>query len=128
MSWYHRALRTLPMVSVMGSIFFLSHQPGTALRLSVPPGADKLGHAVLYALLAGTALFALLPVPPQRNLRTGILVVLVCFLYGISDEVHQAFVPGREASFGDLLADVAGAAIVVALWLRRAVCRQPTTL
>jgi VanZ family protein len=111
------------MVSVMGSIFLLSHQPGTTLQFVVPPGADKLGHAVLYALLAGTALFALLPVPPQRALRTGILVVFICFLYGISDEVHQAFVPGREASFGDLLADVAGAAVVVALWLRRAVCR-----
>jgi VanZ family protein len=115
------------MISVMGSIFLLSHQPGTTLQLAVPPGADKLGHAVLYALLAGTALFALLPVPPQRTLRTGILVVLICFLYGIGDEVHQAFVPGREASVGDLLADVAGAAIVVALWLRRTVCRQPTT-
>ena len=105
MACYDRALRVLPMISVMGSIFLLSHQPGTTLQFVVPPGA----------------------VPPQRALRTGILVVFICFLYGISDEVHQAFVPGREASVGDLLADVAGAAIVVALWLRRTVCRQPTT-
>ena len=33
----------------------------------------------------------------------------LCFLYGLSDEFHQGFVPGREVSIYDALADLAGA-------------------
>lgn len=106
------------MLTVMGIIFCLSHQPGTALHLSLPPGADKFGHAVLYAVLAGTVILALVPALPGRPLQAGLLIVLFCLLYGISDEFHQSFVPGREPSSGDLLADTAGAAAAVALWLR----------
>ena len=112
------------MLTVMGIIFFLSHQPDTALQLSLPLGADKFGHGVLYAVLAGTAILALVPASPRRPLQAGLLVVLFCLLYGISDEFHQSFVPGREPSGGDLLADTAGATFVVAVWLRYTVIRQ----
>jgi VanZ family protein len=33
---------------------------------------------------------------------------LVGFLYGGSDELHQSFVPGRDAEVGDMLADTVG--------------------
>lgn len=105
------------MIAVMGIIFFLSHQPGSSLHFSLPPGADKLGHALLYGLLAAAALPALAPSRRRPTWRTGILVVLVCLLYGVSDELHQAMVPGRDPSLGDLIADTAGAAAVVVLWL-----------
>ena len=36
------------------------------------------------------------------------MAVLFCFLYGLSDEFHQIFVPGREASLGDAAADTIG--------------------
>ncbi|HBI14567.1 MAG TPA: teicoplanin resistance protein VanZ [Desulfobulbaceae bacterium] len=119
-----RFLRCIPMMTVMGIIFFLSHQPGTAFQLPLLSGADKFGHAILYALLAGTALYAMAPVPPRRMLQAGLLVVLFCLLYGISDEFHQSFVPGREPSGGDLLADAAGAVAAVALWLRSTADKQ----
>ena len=35
-------------------------------------------------------------------------------LWGVSDEWHQSFVPGREVDAVDLLADVAGSALAVA--------------
>ncbi len=34
--------------------------------------------------------------------------VLLASLYGVSDEVHQLFVAGRDASFVDVLADFTG--------------------
>jgi VanZ family protein len=109
------------MITVMGIIFFLSHQPGTTLQLSLPPGVDKLGHGILYAVLAGASLIALDPGHKRRTpVRAGLLVVLFCLVYGISDEFHQSFIPGRAPSGGDLLADTAGATIAVAGWLRQA--------
>lgn len=127
MTLRERGLRLIPMLTVMGIIFFLSRQPGTELQLPLPPGADKLGHGVLYAVLAWTTLLAMVTAQPRRTLRLGVLVVLFCLLYGISDEFHQSFVPGREPSGGDLLADTAGAVFAVAVWLRYTVIRQLKT-
>jgi VanZ family protein len=45
-----------------------------------------------------------------------LLVVLFCLLYGISDEFHQSFIPDRMPSILDLIADTAGAAVVVLIW------------
>ncbi len=42
--------------------------------------------------------------------------------FGVTDEVHQSFVPGRNADLMDLVADALGAslgAVVAALWGRR---------
>ena len=44
------------------------------------------------------------------------LSLLIAGLYGVSDEVHQHFVPGRSASAWDALADVLGAGIVCGMW------------
>ena len=106
------------MLMVMGLIFFLSQLPGSSLQLPPLPGVDKLGHGILYALLAATTILAITPGPARRTLRAGLLVVLFCLLYGISDEFHQSFVPGRDPSGGDILADTIGAAVAVAVWLR----------
>ena len=35
----------------------------------------------------------------------------LAFLYGLTDEIHQAFVPGRDASALDVMADGTGAMI-----------------
>jgi VanZ like family len=44
------------------------------------------------------------------------LVVLLCTLYGVSDEFHQAFVPGRDSSAWDVAKDLGGAAVAALLW------------
>ncbi len=46
---------------------------------------------------------------PSIGLGRQILWALaIVFLYGVSDEIHQAFVSHRDASMFDLLADVIG--------------------
>ncbi|OQX15783.1 MAG: hypothetical protein BWK76_12655 [Desulfobulbaceae bacterium A2] len=103
------------MMLVMGGIFFVSHQPGSAIHLLQFPGSDKLAHALAYAVLAASVLFAL-PPSPRRPWRGLVLVFVVCSLYGISDEVHQSFIPLRSADPLDWLADSLGAGVFLLAW------------
>jgi VanZ family protein len=72
-------------------------------------GEDKVAHLVLYAVL-GVALAwgrsRRHPSAPHPATLWG-----VGFLYGVSDELHQAFTPGRDVSLGDLAADAVGVAL-----------------
>ena len=113
-------LRYVPVTLVMGTIFFLSHQPAAELRLPPFFGLDKVAHAVAYAALAGTLLYGLEPdIRSRKPQIIGVTVILFCLFFGITDELHQSFIPGRVPSVADLLADVAGAALVVFGWFRR---------
>lgn len=107
------------MITVVGTIFFLSGQPGDSLNLPDIPDLDKALHAIAYGVLAFTVLFA---VPEHKYRaspwRVSLLVVLFCLLYGISDEFHQSFVPNRMPSVLDLIADTMGAVVVVFVWFK----------
>ncbi|HEX7004215.1 MAG TPA: VanZ family protein [Trueperaceae bacterium] len=92
----------------MALVFILSNQPDIAEPFEIPDWlpADKLVHAGLYAVLA--ALLYLAGLGPVAS-------VVVTALYGVTDEIHQMFVPGRNPELLDLLADLVGA--VAGVWL-----------
>lgn len=53
-------------------------------------------------------------------------VVVLAGLYGLTDEFHQRYVPGRTPDLRDVLADVIGAGVVVvALVVWRRSVRAP---
>ena len=111
------SVRMLPMILVMGTIFFLSQQPGDTLHLPDVADLDKYLHALAYGVLAATTLFAVRPDRRRANpVRVALFVILFCILYGISDELHQAFVPSRMPDIFDLLADATGACLTVSAW------------
>ncbi len=113
------SLRFVPLIAVMGIIFFLSNQPGDSLDLPDIPDLDKGLHCIVYGVLALSALFAVPEYKYQANpFWVSLLVVLFCLLYGISDEFHQSFIPGRFPTVLDLLADTIGAVVVVLVWFR----------
>ena len=72
---------------------------------------------IVYGVLAATILYAF-----QAELKNGRGVVFlaatltICILYGIGDEFHQSFIPGRFASVADLIADTLGAAAACVAW------------
>lgn len=110
----------------MGAIFVLSAQPDfTFVPLDWQTQAvSLLAHAVEYAILAGLWFMAASRTPAlagawQGLSRPAVLALGVALLYALSDEFHQSFVPGRSADPVDLLADMAGAVIVVWFLQRR---------
>lgn len=79
------------------------------------PSFDKLAHFCVFGLLA-TLLIRLLP-PASRNARNAFLVILAVSLFGLSDEIHQSYTPGRFVEFADWVADTLGATVaVLAYW------------
>ena len=114
-------LRIVPMLFVMGTIFFLSHQPGDSLHLPAFPGIDKLAHLTICCLL-GLTVFHALPVSWIRNhskILVYLTVITTVVAYGISDEFHQSFIPGRQTSGADLVADGFGGIVAIFIWSLR---------
>jgi len=102
---------------VMGTIFFLSHQRGDEISLPDFSNSDLLAHMLAYGVLAATMLYAwdkkykkLYPI------RVILITVSTCLVYGISDEFHQSFIPGRYVSILDVVADTVGPLLVCGLW------------
>ena len=95
-------------------IFVLSSQSW----LPGPPGGftDKHGHALTFGILALACLFGLTGGRWRRVTgRMATVAALLAVVYGVSDEWHQAFVPGRMADIADVAADAVGAVVAVGL-------------
>jgi VanZ family protein len=72
--------------------------------------ADKVVHILIYFGLAYLVSRNFLE-KDIFGVKQKIYVFLFVFLYGLSDEIHQLFVPTRFFDLYDLLADVVGAGI-----------------
>jgi len=78
----------------------------------------KAAHVAEYAVLAALFRRALKGSSTLSPSALFWATVVFCFVYAVSDEWHQSFVPGREPSFWDVLIDTAGA-LAAAAFLRR---------
>ena len=113
-------LRVLPLVAMMTILFILSHQPGDTLPLPAVVNLDKLLHLLAYTVLGLAFLFALPPDWRARRPRAAaVATVLFCLAYGLSDEFHQQFVPGRFPGADDLVADTFGGLCAVLIYRTR---------
>lgn len=74
----------------------------------------KFSHVIFYGILA-VLVYRALRSRKINNLKSLYLSIIVAFLYGISDEIHQSFVPGRGPHFRDVIFDTIGAGISVYL-------------
>ena len=94
-------------------IFYMSSQSHPEEQVPfVSHFSDKFLHTVEYAVFGALCCRALSASHREPWRRQAILLaVLFASLYGISDEVHQAFVPFRESSWLDWVADTIGGAV-----------------
>jgi VanZ family protein len=85
----------------------VSKQEGTQLAL------QKLGHATEYAILAFLVHRALRRGHQFTPRNAALLAALIAGAYGISDEFHQLFVPGRYCMVSDMAIDAAGGVLAM---------------
>jgi VanZ family protein len=95
----------------------------TASLPSLTPGLPRLqevlGHMTVYGVLALLLKRAL---GFHSVARPWLWALIGAVLYGLSDEFHQSFVPGRAAEFFDIAVDTVGACLALAgarLWEAR---------
>lgn len=70
----------------------------------------KTAHFTEYAILGALFYLNLIQFPKLNSrIKKLLLPILFSFLYAITDEIHQIFVPGRSAQFRDVLIDTLGA-------------------
>jgi VanZ family protein len=91
-------------------IFALSSQPDPLGVQRLPPFADKIIHALVFGGLSFVLHMAWRRSFPGRPWFWPVIVITA--LYGLSDEIHQSFVPGRFMDAWDLMADTVGACAV----------------
>jgi VanZ family protein len=107
-----------PVLLVMALIFYAS----SLSDLGPPPAgmSDKSAHAIAYAALGGSLVRALAGGRSRAMTVARILAAAaLATVYGMTDELHQSFVPNRTPDVFDLVADavggLAGAAVVAVL-------------
>lgn len=117
-----------PVVVYCGMIFFASAQHDLAPPAF--PSSDKVAHFVVYGGLGILwARAAKMTWPGKTFTWVWISTILFTGLYGVTDETHQLYVPGRFSDWRDAVADVCGGTmgglsyLVGSLWLLRRTTR-----
>jgi VanZ family protein len=108
----------VPVALYAAVIFYMSAQshpedqlPSFLLRHV----SDKVLHAVEYGILSLLCYRAFRRAAGPDVARQAVaLAIVTASVYGLTDEVHQAFVPLREATWQDWLADTVGATLAAA--------------
>jgi len=107
------------LVSYMSLIFYLSGQPADVSAgveiLEIPRIILHMGEYAILGLLMNSAMMQVSSKVP----RSVFFSSAFCCLYGVTDEIHQFFVPTRCFDIYDILADtiggIAGAVFLVIL-------------
>lgn len=92
----------------MGLIFRMSSMPGG----QVPGRFSTLAHFLEYAVLAGLLILAM---RRGRIADRALLGITWASAYGLTDELHQAFVQARSPDPIDYLVDTSGALLAAIL-------------
>ncbi|TKS58509.1 MAG: hypothetical protein EWM73_03506 [Nitrospira sp.] len=110
----------VPVALYACTIFYLSSQSHPEEQLPsflLEDVSDKVLHAVEYGILALLCYRAFRwATGPAVARQAVVLAIVTASVYGITDEVHQLFVPFRESSWQDWLADTIGATIGAISW------------
>ena len=105
-----RVLYALPALVSAGAVFYVSSLSKIYLPLESLSFNDLIFHGLAYFFFGLTLAIAAYPQHRSFDFPRNTLIALfvIGILYGLSDEIHQSFVPNRTCSVSDVMADAAG--------------------
>jgi VanZ family protein len=110
-----RPLRLLILLAWMALVTYWSNQP--VLPIDQPSVADamhnlqhRIAHVLVYGLMALLAWWTL-----DGRPRAWLIAIAITSVFGMTDEFHQSFIPGRRAAVDDWLLDTLSAALAIFL-------------
>ena len=106
-----------PPILWAGLIFFVSSLPSESIQKIGVSFDDFILHTIEYSIFGFLLSRAFLKENYQLNWKINIMIILIGVLYGLSDEFHQSFVPGRYTELSDFIADSSGVMIGLILFL-----------
>lgn len=110
---HHRYVVNIPLIIYWMILFILTSLPSSsAITMGI---SDKLQHFGAYGLLSGILYLNLFFQKRFKVLKKypATFTIIIASFYGMLDELHQLFVPGRSAELLDWLADFSGAVTAV---------------
>lgn len=122
----NKGLRVAAPLAYMAGIYVLSSVPGDIrpedaallqILAFVPPKIQNVLHIPLYGLLAWLWCWSL-GAWPARGSMVYVAALALTLGYGLFDEWHQSWVPGRYASTWDMIMNGVGAALGLWLYVR----------
>jgi VanZ family protein len=107
----------LPVAAYMALIFYfssLSHPDEELPKFLFEALSDKVLHMIEFAVLGVLCYRAFRRTAGPFGAEYAVVfAILTASLYGVTDELHQAFVPFRTATWSDWMADTAGGMVGV---------------
>lgn len=122
----------MPPVGYMIAIFSVSSLPNPQIGGETP---DYMLHALEYFLLT-LLLIRLFLTQKTSHQKQGLFTIwqhaslfslIIAITYGISDEIHQYFIPGRHCSLYDVFSDTMGSMLAYGVaWLDYVLLKRST--
>ncbi|MDP2628986.1 MAG: VanZ family protein [Nanoarchaeota archaeon] len=116
-NWFekNKAASVIMIILISIEIFYISSLPG-----SVEVGGNEwiaiTYHFTIFFLLT-FFIFTSIMKNEKIKLRKVLFVVLISLIYALLDEIHQIFVPLRDASIRDILIDSIGIFFATAIYI-----------
>lgn len=104
----------LPVILWAGVIFAFSSQPtGGASQIEWQDFIiKKSAHIFVYFVLSVLLYRSMINSGVQKK-KAMYTAILLCMFYGVTDEFHQSFTPGREPTLRDVIIDTIGASLAI---------------
>lgn len=112
----NRLRHWLPALLWATIIFYFSAQeraPQVSKNEGTQLAIQKIGHATEYAILAFLVHRALRRSHQFTPRNAALIAALIAGTYGITDEFHQYFVPGRYCMVSDMAIDATGGVLAM---------------
>lgn len=124
-----KIVKTSLLLFWLGLIFILSSEPASFFPAVFSDVENALMHIFLYAVLAYLAVAAAEQWFSVKSFnRIFLFSIFFSVFYGITDEYHQSFVPGRSASLIDIMFDAAGAVSGAGIFYFTRIKKKPKLL